>query len=63
MMRFALLASVVTFAGSIAGFHLASAAAVPERAVVRATPAMTADAVARERGDCPHRGGRLWEEA
>jgi hypothetical protein len=61
-MRFALLASVLTFAGSIAGFHLASASGVSERAVVRAVPAAAAQDVARGPGDCPHRAGRLREE-
>jgi hypothetical protein len=59
-MRLALLGSVLTFAGSIAGFHLASAPSVSERAV--AVPVSAVPDTARTPDDCPHRAGGLREE-
>jgi hypothetical protein len=59
-MRLALLAVVLTFAGSIAGFHLAAAADAPGRDV-RASPPVGTEQVVHVDGRCS--AGRLWEEA
>ena len=58
-MRLAMLAAVVTFAGSIAGFQLAAADA-PGRDV-RASPPAGTEQVVHLDVRCP--AGRHWEEA
>jgi hypothetical protein len=59
-MRLAMLAAVLTFAGSIAGFQLAAAADAPGRDV-RAGPPEGTEQVVHQDARCP--AGRLWEEA
>jgi hypothetical protein len=59
-MRLAVLAAVLTFAGSLAGFKLAAAADAPGRDV-RAGPPQGTELVVQVGGRCP--AGRLWEEA
>jgi hypothetical protein len=59
-MRLALLATIVTFAGSIAGFHLAYADGTPGGDVRADPPAGTEQPL--HDGDCPA-ARRRWEEA
>ena len=58
-MRLALLASLITFAGSMTGFAVATAPGDPGREVAR-TPA-AAEEVVRVPDDCPK--ARSWEDA
>jgi hypothetical protein len=60
-MRLALLASLVTFAGSLAGFTLASATGGPVRELATSPPGAGVDVV-RVSDDCPKQG-RSWEDA
>lgn len=60
-MRLALLATLLTFAGSIAGFHLTSAAGAPGREALAEPPARGEAQVVRVTDECAAR--RLWEEA
>ncbi len=58
--RLALLAVLLTFAGSIAGFHLTTAAGAPGPDVLATPPSGPSEPV-RAADACP--GERLWEEA
>ncbi len=60
-MRLATLAALLIFAGSIAGFHLTSAAGAPGRDALAEPPARGETQVVRVADDCAAR--RLWEEA
>ncbi len=59
-LELATVAAVVTFAGSIAGFHLTTAAGAPGPQVLASSPSGPSDTV-RVPDACP--GERLWEEA
>ena len=52
-MKLALLATLLTFGGSLAGFGLASTTGAPVSNVADAPPAATVDVVEVERDDCP----------
>ena len=64
--RLPLLAVLLTFAGSLAGFHLTTATAEPVAVTPRAALHPAADMApsdpATPGDDCP-KVGRLWEEA
>ncbi len=57
-LELATVAAVVTFAGSIAGFHLTTAAGAPD---VLASPPSGPTEIVKVKAPCP--GERLWEEA
>jgi hypothetical protein len=59
-LELATVAAVVTFAGSIAGFHLTTAAGAPGPDVLATPPSGPSEPV-RAADACP--GERLWEEA